>query len=355
MVPEIHPLFKLNGKHYDRTELLSKAYCLVKEGESWEREVGDFLLNWMDDYPYLSVYTSGSTGEPKEYRLKKKHVIQSAEMTGEYFELEPRTKALCCLPLSYIAGKMMLVRAIHLGWDIDLCEASANPFKGRKTTYDFTALVPLQLSASVKHMDRVRKVIVGGAALSRKQKNKLGKIQKTEVYHTYGMTETASHVAVRQIAPDHEESYEPLPGVDLSTTEDGRLVISSERLLDEPLTTNDLVAMDDDGRFTIIGRADEVINTGGVKVHPSQVEQKLKIANKRRFFISSFPDDKLGDKVVLFVEGKKELDLTKAFEKLEKFEKPKETIYIKQFYETHTKKIDKRRTVEQVMDDGVMA
>jgi O-succinylbenzoic acid--CoA ligase len=347
MIPEIHPDFRLNGQYYDRTNLISKAYCLVKEGQNWEQQIGDFLLNWMDDFSYLTVKTSGSTGKPKEIKLDKKAMLHSAELTGKFLDLDSGSKALCCLPLSYIAGKMMLIRAIHLGWHIDVCEPTANPFSKIDENYDFTALVPLQLKSSLKNLDQVSTVIVGGAALNQKLLDKLSQVENTSIYQTYGMTETSSHVAIRQIAPAFEECYRPLKGVELSTTEDHRLIIKCDPILSKPLETNDLVELMDDQSFKLLGRVDEVINTGGVKVHPGLVENKLRIRSNRRFFIHGLPHDDLGEQVTLFVEGKKELDLSKAYEDLSDYEKPKEVFYLKQFLETHTKKIDKQATVDK--------
>lgn len=346
MIPKIHPSFKLNGRQLDHKGVMIVAYSYVKEGEEWEKEVGDFLLNWLDNFDVMTVFTSGSTGSPRQYKLNKQHMINSALMTGAHFELEHGTEALCCLPLSYIAGKMMMVRALTLGWEIDLVKPSSKPLKKVEKRYDFTAMTPLQVTKSLKNIHKTRTVLIGGAAIRTKLIEDL-QHKHTRAYHSYGMTETASHVAIKQLYPSLENHYTAIG--DVSFTKDNRdcLVITAPSLGTEGLVTNDIVELIDDHKFLIKGRIDEVINSGGVKIHPDMVEQKLAAFIDHRFFITGMNDEDLGEKVILIIEGE-ETKMKEAFNTLEKFEVPREIYFIDSFQETHTKKVDKRSTLERL-------
>ncbi|MGJ8684116.1 MAG: AMP-binding protein [Nonlabens sp.] len=346
MIPKIHPSFKLNGRKLDHNGVMTVAYSYVKEGEEWEKEVGDFLLNWLDDFEVLTVFTSGSTGSPRQYKLNKQHMINSAVMTGAHFELGPGTLALCCLPLSYIAGKMMMVRALALGWEIDLVQPSSKPLKKVEIRYDFTAMTPLQVTKSLKYIHKTRTVLIGGAAIRAQLIEDL-QYKHTRAYHSYGMTETASHVAIKQLYPTLENQYTAVGDVIFSKDDRDCLVINAPSLGAEHLVTNDIVELIDEHQFKILGRIDEVINSGGIKIHPDQVEQKLAHQIKNRFFITGMNDEDLGEKVVLIVEGNKS-DYKKAFSLLEKYEVPREIYFVEKFEETHTKKVDKRSTLEKL-------
>lgn len=346
MIPKIHPLFKLNGRSLDYQGVMTVAYSYVKEGEPWEREIGDFLLNWLDDFEVMTVYTSGSTGTPKQFKLQKEHMINSAQMTGDYFDLPAGTLALCCLPLSYIAGKMMLVRAMLLGWEIDVVKPKAKPLKKAEKRYDFTAMTPYQVSNSLKHIHKTRKLLIGGAAVSDELvKSLTGK--HTRAFHSYGMTETTSHIAVRELYPNYQSSYQAVAGVSLDLDDRGCLVINAPDYTSDVLVTNDLVTLQSPTSFTIEGRIDNVINSGGVKIFPSKVEQKLAVGIKNRFFVTAMPSKEFGEEVTLFIEGDKQ-DESKLFKNLEAFERPKKVYYLKSFVLTHTGKIDKNNTIEMV-------
>src|SRR5690606_29395734 len=134
-VPEVHPAFKLNKIHYTISDLRKVAYSFIKEGEHYEGLIGDFLLDWAKPTPFLEVRTSGSTGTPKKIRIRKEHMINSALATGKFFDLPAGSTALLCLPANFIAGKMMIIRAITLGWELDLVPPSSNPLDNVFKTY----------------------------------------------------------------------------------------------------------------------------------------------------------------------------------------------------------------------------
>lgn len=346
MIPKIHPSFKLNGYSLNHEAVMMVAYSYIKEGEEWEKQIGDFLLSWLDNFEVVTVRTSGSTGAPKEYKLDKQHMINSAIMTGKRFKIEEEMDVLCCLPLSYIAGKMMLVRALTLGWHLDLVAPSTSPLKKATKRYDFTAMSPLQVAKSLDDIHKTRKVIIGGGPVSKKLIDDLNG-KHTRAYHTYGMTETCSHIAVRELYPNFEENYTVLENISIEKNEEDKLVVHAPLLSANSLVTNDLVELINENQFKVLGRVDDVINTGSVKVHPNLVEQKISQFLSDLFFVFGKDDEELGQKVILVIEGKKK-DVQHAFKKLDKFEKPKEIYFVDHFVLTHTGKIDKRVTLEKL-------
>ncbi|MGB3590747.1 MAG: AMP-binding protein [Nonlabens sp.] len=352
MIPKIHPLFKLNGRPLDHEGLMIVAYSYIKEGEPWEREIGDFLLNWLDDFDFVTVLSSGSTGTPKPIRLYKQHMVNSATLTEERFNIHEESIVLSCLPYSYISGKMMMVRALHSGWDLDLVEPCASPLKNATKRYDFTAITTYQLKNSLDYLHKSRKIIVGGGPISTQLINELdGKHSK--IYHTYAMTETASHIAVRKLHPEYFDTFELLPNINVALDDRGCLVISASEILPDTLITNDLAQIDDNGRFKILGRVDNVINTGGVKVNPEEIEQLLSSLLKKEFFITSADDELLGQRVVLVIEGE-DIDYDQIIKdaQLSKYQNPREIVCIDEFKHTHTGKIDKRATLNSVINQG---
>lgn len=342
----VHAGFKLNGFHLDRDDLCRVAYSFIKEGDDFEKPVGHFLLDWFDDLPYIEMTTSGTTGKPKNLRIDKQAMVNSALATGDFFDLRPGDKALHCLPVKYIAGKMMLVRAFVLGLDTDFVAPSLSPFAPNNTTnYDFVAMVPLQAQHSLEALKRVKKMIVGGVGISKSLTKELQKLP-TEVYETYGMTETITHIAAKKVG---EKAFTVLPNVTLSYDDNNCLVIHAPRISDEIILTNDLVKLVNENQFMFLGRFDNVVNSGGIKLIPEQIEEKLSGSVRSRFFVTGIPDDDLGEKLVLVVEGEKPQDYDFNFEQLDKYEKPKEIHFIPKFMETETGKIMRKETLKEAL------
>lgn len=334
----VHNLFKLNGVHLDKNELCTAAYYLIKEGDTFEKSIGDFLLDWFDNKPYIDLQSSGTTGEPKIIKTSKQSMVNSALATGDFFELSPGDKVLYCLPTRYIAGKMMLVRSFILGLEIDFVAPSSNPLAKNKTKYDFVAMVPLQAQNSLAGLKNVRKMIVGGAKMSKSLEKNLIKT-KTEVYETYGMTETVSHIAAKKVG---DRAFSLLPDIKISQNDKNCLVIDAPKISEEPIVTNDLVELLDDNQFVFLGRIDNVVNSGGIKLIPEQIEAKLSTEIETRFFVGGIPDSVLGEKLVLVIEGEKQAGEQVAFEMLDKYEKPKEVFYVPEFMETDNGKIKRK-------------
>lgn len=347
----VHNRFKLNKYHYSYDDLMEVAYSFTKEGEPYQRELGVFLLDWLDQKDYVKVQTSGSTGKPKKIKIKKQAMVHSAIATGDFFNLSPGKKVLNCLPSNFIAGKMMIVRAIILGLELDMVKPSTHPRIDLKKDYDFCAFTPMQLKNFAQYLKSLKTAIVGGGRVSSHIKE-LIQDKTTQIYETFGMTETISHIAVRKLnnftGDESEKYFETLPGVTVSMDDRGCLVIEAPNLTDEKLVTNDMVEVYSDTSFDWLGRYDNVINSGGIKLYPEQIEEKLQTKIEGEFFVTSQPDDILGERLVLLVEGEEGSIDPSIFEVLDKYEVPKETFYVPKFAETLSGKIHRQKTLESL-------
>jgi O-succinylbenzoic acid--CoA ligase len=339
----VHNQFKLNGFQLDKEDLCRVAYSFIKEGEDFEKPVGNFLLDWFDSKSYIEMQTSGSTGTPKLIRVDKQAMVNSALATGDFFELHAGNKALQCLPVKYVAGKMMLIRAIVLGLDLDYVAPSSHPMEGLDEKYDFVAMVPLQAQNSLKELRNVKKLIVGGARINSSLEKELMKLP-TQVFETYGMTETITHIAAKRVG---DKLFTVLPDVTISYDDRNCLVIHAPKIIaEETVVTNDLVELVNENQFKFLGRIDNVINSGGIKILPEQVEQKLDGKLDRRFFITSKEDSELGEKVVLVLEGEPFDVDPKVFDCLDKYEHPKELIFVPKFKETENGKVIRKASLK---------
>ena len=338
---QVHNLFKLNGFHFDRDDMLRVAYSYIKEGDAYEQPVGKFFLDWFDDNSFMYLQTSGTTGAPKTIKIEKQAMVNSALATGDYFDLAPGNKVLHCLPVQYIAGKMMFVRGFILGLDMDFVAPSSHPMHKNETKYDFAAMVPLQAQNSIKELVDVKKMIIGGVAMSTKLENQLSKL-KTQVFETYGMTETITHIAAKRVG---EKAFTVLPGVTISYDDKNCLVIHAPKISDDVIVTNDLVELVNENQFVFLGRLDNVINSGGIKLIPEQIESKLSSHIKNRFFVTGIPDEKLGEKLILVIEGEKFETADTIFEELDKYQKPKEIRFLSKFKETENGKILRKESL----------
>ncbi len=341
MNPFIHPEFKLNGKSFSYLELLSEALYLKENGQLFEKNIGKFLLEWLNNESFVLVHTSGSTGKPKQIVLQKNAMIASAKATGTFFNLQPKNSALLCLSADYIAGKMMLVRALTLGLHLDAVEPNSNPLEHKK--FDFVAMVPMQVANSLDKLHWVETLLIGGTKVSYQLAESILKTD-CKAFESYGMTETISHIAIKQIG---EKSFTVLPNVSIAVDERNCLVIEALDLSPEKIITNDSVEILSPTQFVLKGRIDNVINSGGVKIFPEEVEEKLSKYISVRFFIASIPDEKFGEKVILVIEGKPFNIDTSIFSEVSKYQTPKEIVFIDAFVETETNKINRKKTLKK--------
>lgn len=351
----------VHGETLDKQKLIKKAESITQSplSEEWKKTVWFFILEWLNDKPTIIVQTSGSTGKPKRISIDKENMINSALATGEYFQLKPKDNALLCLPCHYIAGKMMVVRSFVLGLDLWMSNPS-EPSKGINNSIDFAAMVPLQvenlLQDNFPFISNIKQLIIGGAAVNSSLLQQLKTLQ-TQCFATYGMTETITHIAVKTLNGNQaSDNFQLLPNVKIE--KDGRdcLVINAPDIAKEKVVTNDIVEIISPQKFKWLGRFDNVINSGGIKLFPEQIEQKLNNTISSRYFISSLPDEKLGEKVVLVIENKsmsyeEHTRLRhKISDTLGRFESPKQILYTAPFIETPTGKLKRKETLQQFIN-----
>lgn len=321
---------------------------------SWQHQIGLFVKEWENENAFVDLKTSGSTGVPKMVQMSKQTMKASASMTNQFFALTAESSALLCLPASYIAGKMMLVRAIVGGYKLTAVSPSANPFFGITDPFDFSAITPYQLIQSAADLSTsdIKQIIVGGSPVTPAIED-LSASWKVALYETFGMTETASHIALRKFNGfDKSPYFQTLQGVEISQDERNCLVIKAPHLTHEVIITNDIVKIHDPNSFQWLGRFDRVINTGGIKVFPEQIENKLQEHIPYPFFISSLPDPSLGQKVILVAEhtdfsNEEKGQIIASFTTcLNKYEIPKEIFSIPQFVYSTANKVLRLDTLQ---------
>lgn len=323
--------------------MLFQADSFISSNVDYQKDIGFFIKDWFNKHPYLIVKTSGTTGKSKEIKIDKSAMINSAIATGEFFDLGKGSKTLCCLPVKYIAGKMMLVRAMVLGWEIDVVEPSSNPLKVIDKSFDFVAMVPLQVENSLDKLNRVKTLLIGGAPLNIQLSSKLIELG-SNAYESYSMTETVTHVALKKVG---DKSFSVLPNVKISVDNRSCLIINAPKLNSEELVTNDVIEIISETKFIWKGRIDNVVNSGGIKLFPEQIEEKLVNKIQNRFFIAGIPDEIFNEKLALFIEGDEfNFDIS-IFDELDKYEKPKEIFFINKFSETETGKIKRKEIINQ--------
>jgi O-succinylbenzoic acid--CoA ligase len=290
----------LEGKQYDESNW--QELCRHIE---WGNQLIDFITDWMDEKDYIIVQTSGSTGKPKKIFLPKKMMATSALMTGRYLGLKPGDKALLCLPVEYIAGKMMIVRSIILGLDLYPTLPATIPEINQE--YAFSAMTPHQLASLLKtrkaDLGLIEKLVIGGGSLDPGIAGQLREL-KTQCYLSYGMTETSSHIALQKInGPDRSEFFELIDkDIRLIQENDGRLSITGGFLGERLIKTNDIIRLTDKTTFQWLGRSDFVINSGGIKVHPENLENRIRDLIPNPFIVTGFPDPVLQQQIVLVIE-----------------------------------------------------
>lgn len=332
----VHPAFKLNGFSFSRADLQRVAYAFIKEGDEHEQAIGLFLLHWFDESNTIHLTTSGTTGFPKLIEVSKAAMVRSAKATGAYFDMNENSSALLCLSAQFIAGKMMLVRAMQLGWHLDVCIPTATPLQKNQKTYDFVAMVPMQVANSLPALKQIKTLLIGGAPMSISLRNQLLDLGYN-AFESYGMTETITHIAIKSIS---ETYFTAIPGVSFSVTQQNCLQIAAPHLTPELVKTNDVVHLINETQFEFLGRLDNAINSGGIKLFPEVIEQKLAQIVPHRFYICGKSDEKWGEIVVLVIESLPyDLPIEEISNKVLPYEKPKEVYFIPKFQETKTGKI----------------
>lgn len=266
----------------------------------------NFIGEWYNKQDYILVTTSGSTGTPKKLQLKKKHLKNSAAGTYHYFAPWNKKPLLSALPAHYIAGKMMVVRALEYNLPLVWVEPSTQPLKTLQIPVQFAALVPNQVAESIDLLEYnlVEKLIIGGAPVTPQLEHRL-QSASTRCFATYGMTETATHIALRPLnGSDQKEEFTFLNGITGSTNNSGLLTIHAPQLGAENLKTNDIVDLNYNS-FIWRGRAGFTVNSGGLKIQPEELEKQLEGKIPFPFFFWSEPDPVLGEKLIIIVKAGK--------------------------------------------------
>lgn len=330
----------------------------------------EFLEEWNNPSPYVRVQTSGSTGAPKPMLVEKARMLASARRTNDFLGLKPGDTALLCMSLDYIAGKMMVVRALERGLRLVCVEPSGHPLRHNgdwhqcaisngtvracpqcvalndQTSLSFAAMVPLQVYNSLQvpeekeRLKQIRHLIIGGGAIDDALASEL-KTFPNAVWSTYGMTETLSHIALRRLSgPEASDWYTPFPSVSLSLSDEGTLIINAPEVCSEPLVTNDIAELSSlhSQSFRILGRRDNIICSGGLKIQAEQLERQLRPYLSSPFLITKRSDEKFGEIVVLLTEGSTD-DARQLCERiLPRFHQPRVYLHVARIPLTETGK-----------------
>ena len=318
----------------------------------FDKKVILFVKEWFSSTKVVQISTSGSTGTPKTLEIEKSRMRISAKMTCDFFNLNEGSSALLCLPIDFISGKMMMVRAIERGLKLKIVEPSLNPLEKLTEELDFCAMTPLQVENSLDKIHLIKNLIIGGAQVSERLKfNIFENLKKSErnnrIYETYGMSETLSHIALKEIYPNAAAYFTVLDGVEISQDDRGCLIINAPKLVSETLQTNDVVELMDKNHFKFLGRTDFVINSGGVKIFPEMLENFLKkelakTGIENEILYTGAEDEILGQKLVLFIEGEEDSDIIKSIKSLKfekKYHRPKEIVFLEKFPRSENGKI----------------
>lgn len=314
-------------------------------------DVSAFLEAWKHDNNKIVVKSSGTTGPVKEIQFSKGSLIRSAEITIQEFNLKVGDRLLCALPISFIAGKMMLVRAMVLKAKLLLFEPMANPIRKLEDTVDFAAFTPYQIQHILQHnpekLKLISKIILGGSKVDQHLSERLANF-KCEFYETFGMSETLTHVAIRPInGPSRSLHFKVLDAFRFDLNSEACLQIWADHLEDSPITTQDIIQKIDGTHFLWLGRKDNVINSGGVKVYPETIERKLAHKIDVPFIISKTKDELLGEKVVLVLETEDIYTLDAFdFSDLDPYEAPREIHIVAQFPRNNNDKIIRLNSYE---------
>ena len=355
----------LNGREYAYAAIREYPAQLDAPVNGYEARVLDFVRQWLNGTQEFTLHTSGSTGPPSAITLRRRQLEASARRTADFFDLGPGDRALVCLNCEYIGGLMMLVRGLERHLYLTIVEPHADPFAhvAEDAAFNFSAFVPLQLKAVLAaghaaRLDAMKAFLIGGAPADATLTQELQPL-RAAAWLTYGMTETCSHVALRRLnGPTATTSFRVLPGIAAGQDERGCLTLRGDVTDGQLIVTNDVVQLLDAHTFEWLGRADFVINSGGVKVPAEKVELVLDVAlaeigASRRCFVAGQPDERLGQTVTAFIEGEPLADdqagrlQALLAERLGRYEQPRQLRYVPEFAATPNGKLDRAATLRQ--------
>lgn len=320
----------------------------------------NFINHWQQNKDFFQFFTSGSTGVPKSIDVSRRQIVASVLATSQFIGLKKSHITLLCLDPNFVASLMMAARSLVNNMDLVLTRPNSNPLKSLDHSVDFASFVPVQIykmieEGSIQLLANIKNVLIGGAPLSRSAFETLAKID-TNLYVTYGMTETVSHIALMPIKGDYNQAYyEVLSGIKLGQDADGCLNINGRVTNDQLLQTNDIVEMINDSKFRWLGRRDHVINSGGIKIHPEELEKLIESQIKSDFMISWQPNDLLGSECILITESLElQNDEFKQLQQLivdrfSKYHSPKVVFSVYKFERTDSGKIKREATRQKAL------
>lgn len=284
---------------FDFSKQHSWQSLLKQIEESANNELVSFVRNIVENPEEIKVQSSGSTGKPKVFTFTYQQYRASANISIRYFGLKEGMSCLLPMSLKHIGAQLMLVRAFETKMKIDIVTASSDLSDFLQSGYDFVPMVPTQFLMSYESnsscFQKVKTVLLGGSSITQ-DVQEIAKRLPTQVFSSYGMTETLTHVGVKELS-SKENNYQILPGFKLSLNESNCLEIEAPHFSEKQIT-NDVARLNGNS-FEILGRLDNVIITGGLKVQAEEVEKKLADELNQTFYVSSSADSKWGQVLTL--------------------------------------------------------
>lgn len=337
------------SKKYTKQDLFTIANSKSYDATiPWVDSFFSFIRQWFQDTPTILVQSSGSTGNPKIIELQKKDMIASAARTISTFDIPTESTMLLCMDCKYIGAMMMVVRAIvnksHL---VVVSPADLSSTEIQAYTFDFVAMVPLQLDHLLQQKFPVdthfKTIIIGGGSLSNSLKSNIAEqVHQAKIFETFGMTETISHIAFK---PYNETYFRLIPQVEIKLNEKECMMLRDGLIDSSWMETNDIIELDkNQTSFRFVGRYDFIINSGGIKMNPEKIESLLSTSINCNILCIGIPDEKLGEQLILLIEGEPfELD-SAIFETLPRYEKPKQIRFMAHFAYLPNQKPDRKKT-----------
>ncbi len=319
-------------------------------------EVIDFLQFWYDEGQELIFTTSGSTGKAKEIVHSKMAMLKSADYSQSFFKYKSNDNSLLSLPLSYVSGKMMLIRAIRSQLNFIIQNISSNPLKNIDQNIDFLALTPMQFinahSENSIQLQKVKTILLGGSAVDESLERMI-KSWNNSIYVGFGMTETLTHVALRKLnGVDKTDYYSAIsPEFCFRTNAENCLVINAPHLPEEVIS-NDIVELLNDQQFYWKGRKDNIVNSGGIKLNVESIENVLNLYLSENLMLFGEDHKVLGQSLSLCIEGLRSdaliAELRIVMTKLDKYERPKKVYFLDKFEYTGNEKLMREKTIDRI-------
>lgn len=319
----------------------------------------DFMLDWHNGAENFHFLTSGSTGSAKRITVNRNQIQASIDATQKKLCLSKHHTVLLCLNPNFVASKMMVARAISIGMNLVIAPASASPLQPIRTKIDFVSLVPFQIykmiaDGSVSQLEKIKTVLIGGAPLEQWAIDYLSKF-KNDIYLTYGMTETVSHIALQKITDlDSNGLYSILDGIAIQMDHRSCLCIMGAVTNHKLISTNDMVSLKSGNTFEWLGRYDNIINSGGIKINPEKLERLIASEfSDKNFFVAGIPNKELGQKCILVIEGNMNKDEFASMQNylsktLTRHYIPKEVFNLDSFIYTDSKKLMRVDTLKLI-------